>query len=401
MVDAADEAKTRGNRFFQEGQYQQAVDAFTEAISIDGSNAVYYSNRSGAYLKLNKAAQAVADARKCVELRPEWPKGYSRLGTSLFYQKKYADAKAAYEKGLTKDAADANLKDGLKNATAALSGAGAPQTLRQLCWDTTHAKFRAYQFVLRALMVISFVLYWTAGWGSAALATFCFGNFFKVAALNFVSFLAYNHGTPQLNAAYGQRLVMDPATQSLLFCLLFWFSSPYALAFFPILLNEIVHFASFASSLLAALGSNAGSTLETAVFDKIMPYFVGPQTPWHTLNTHAKWAAVYHRTPAVVASLDVAIGLSLIFELLTPARNFMLLLVYWQLLRIRYMISPQLKNAFADLDRGITTLVYHPRCPAIVATGYTKLQGMLAGMVKMPTPEEYQQQQGQSKCSIM
>ncbi|KAF0755417.1 hypothetical protein AaE_004977, partial [Aphanomyces astaci] len=236
-MDAADEAKTRGNRFFQEGQYQQAIDAFTEAISIDPSNAVYYSNRSGAYLKVNKAAQAVTDARKVVELRPEWPKGYSRLGTSLFYQKKYADAKAAYEKGLAKDANDANLKDGLKNATAALSGVGAPQTLRQLCWDTTHAKFRTYQFALRALMIVSFVLYWTAGWGSPSLAAFSFANFFKLAAINYVSFLAYNHGTPKLNQAYAQRLIMDPATQSLLFALLFWFSTPYGLALFPVVAN--------------------------------------------------------------------------------------------------------------------------------------------------------------------
>ncbi|RHY22494.1 hypothetical protein DYB32_009486, partial [Aphanomyces invadans] len=376
-MDAADEAKTRGNRFFQEGQYQQAIDAFTEAISIDPSNAVYYSNRSGAYLKVNKAALAVTDARKVVELRPDWPKGYSRLGTALFYQKKYTEAKAAYEKGLTKDATDANLKDGLKNASAALSGVGAPQTLRQLCWETTHAKFRTFQFALRALQIVSFVLYWTAGWGSPDFAAFCFANFFKLAAINYVSFLAYNHGTPKLTQAYAQRLVMDPATQSLLFSLLFWFSTPYALALFPILANELVHFASFAGSLLLAVNSSLGSTLETQVFDRVMPFVVGAQTQWHTLNTHAKWAAVYHRVPTLVASLEVAIGLSLILELITPARNFMLLLVYWQLLRIRYMISPQLKNAFADLDRGITTIVYHPRCPPIVSTAYAKLKAML------------------------
>ncbi|RHY58915.1 hypothetical protein DYB26_004565 [Aphanomyces astaci] len=387
-MDAADEAKTRGNRFFQEGQYQQAIDAFTEAISIDPSNAVYYSNRSGAYLKVNKAAQAVTDARKVVELRPEWPKGYSRLGTSLFYQKKYADAKAAYEKGLAKDTNDANLKDGLKNATAALSGVGAPQTLRQLCWDTTHAKFRTYQFALRALMIVSFVLYWTAGWGSPSLAAFSFANFFKLAAINYVSFLAYNHGTPKLNQAYAQRLIMDPATQSLLFALLFWFSTPYGLALFPVVANELVHFASFAGSLLLAVNSSLGSTLETHVFDRVMPFVV--------------WAAVYHRVPSLVATLEVAIGLSLILELLTPNRNFMLLLVYWQLLRIRYMISPQLKNAFADLDRVVTTAAFHPRSPPIVGTAYSKLKDMLAKMVAVPEPGQQQAApSSMPKCCIM
>jgi hypothetical protein len=42
-MDAADEAKLRGNRFFIEGQYQQALDAFTEAIEIQPSNAIFYS----------------------------------------------------------------------------------------------------------------------------------------------------------------------------------------------------------------------------------------------------------------------------------------------------------------------------------------------------------------------
>ncbi|CAK4652300.1 hypothetical protein LEN26_016802 [Aphanomyces euteiches] len=401
-MDAADEAKTRGNRYFQDGQYQQAVDAFTEAISIDGTNAVYYSNRSGAYLKLNKAAEAVADAKKCVELRPDWPKGYSRLGTALYYQKKYTEAKAAYEKGLTKDSSDANLKDALKNATAALAGTGAPQSLSQLCWQTTHAKFRSYQFALRSLMVISFLLYWTVGWVNPVLGYFCYANFFKLAVLNYVSFLAYNHGTPKFNQAYAQSLVLDPATQSLLFSLLFWLSTPYAMALLPVFLSEFVQFSSFAGSLLLATGSSLGSTIEAKVFDPIMPYFVGSQTQWHTLNNHAKWAAVYHRTPSVVASVEVAIGLSLIFELLTPARNFMLLLVYWQLLRIRYMISPQLKNAFADLDRAIATLVYHRRCPSIVATGYAKLKDMMAKAVAMPTPEQAQQQaSAMPKCTIM
>ncbi|CAK4238286.1 unnamed protein product [Aphanomyces euteiches] len=80
----------------------------------------------------------------------------------------------------------------------------------------------------------------------------------------------------------------------------------------------------------------------------------------------------------------------------------MLLLVYWQLLRIRYMISPQLKNAFADLDRAIATLVYHPRCPSIVATGYAKLKDMMAKAVAMPTPEQAQQQaSAMPKCTIM
>lgn len=51
-----------------------------QAITIDPDNHVLYSNRSAAYLKSDSKSKALWDAQKCVELQPEWAKGYSRLG---------------------------------------------------------------------------------------------------------------------------------------------------------------------------------------------------------------------------------------------------------------------------------------------------------------------------------
>ena len=42
-----------------------------------------YSNRSASFLKLSKVSQALADAEKCVELRPDWDKAYFRKATAL------------------------------------------------------------------------------------------------------------------------------------------------------------------------------------------------------------------------------------------------------------------------------------------------------------------------------
>jgi hypothetical protein len=33
---------------------------------------------------VGKLSAAVSDAERCIELKPEWGKGYSRLGTALF-----------------------------------------------------------------------------------------------------------------------------------------------------------------------------------------------------------------------------------------------------------------------------------------------------------------------------
>lgn len=53
---------------------------------------VLFSNRSGAYLQIDKAAEAEADARRCAKIRPNWGKAQYRLGAALMAQSKFADA---------------------------------------------------------------------------------------------------------------------------------------------------------------------------------------------------------------------------------------------------------------------------------------------------------------------
>lgn len=59
------------------------------------------------------------DAEKVVEIKPDWPKGYSRLGAALHGLHKWDDAVAAYQKGLELDPSNAQLKQGLADAEAA------------------------------------------------------------------------------------------------------------------------------------------------------------------------------------------------------------------------------------------------------------------------------------------
>ena len=48
----AEALKAQGNASFKEGRYDQAVGYFTSAIDLDGTNAVLFSNRSGAHASL-------------------------------------------------------------------------------------------------------------------------------------------------------------------------------------------------------------------------------------------------------------------------------------------------------------------------------------------------------------
>ncbi|XP_002509580.2 hsp70-Hsp90 organizing protein 3 [Ricinus communis] len=122
----AEEAKAKGNAAFSAGDFTTAVKHFTEAISIAPSNHVLYSNRSAALASLHNYADALTDAKKTVELKPDWSKGYSRLGAAYLGLNQIQDAISAYKKGLDIDPSNEALKSGLADAQARSSAPPPP-----------------------------------------------------------------------------------------------------------------------------------------------------------------------------------------------------------------------------------------------------------------------------------
>ena len=136
MTTTAEEFKAAGNTAFQAGDFKAAIDHYTRAIDLDGTNHVYYSNRSAAYYKQYYAAtsctddyssshdiyinlcKALKDAKSCLDIDPQFVKGYSRKGAALHGLKRYDDSIAAYTQGLEKDpSSDDGLKQSIVNAT--------------------------------------------------------------------------------------------------------------------------------------------------------------------------------------------------------------------------------------------------------------------------------------------
>lgn len=125
---SAQEYKNAGNKAFTEGRFQEAVDLFSKAIKEE-ENHVFYSNRSGAYASLKQYANALADAEKCIELSPSFVKGYSRQGAALFGLGRLADAKTAYQRGLSVDPTNSALKEGLNEVDAAVAARARSQDM--------------------------------------------------------------------------------------------------------------------------------------------------------------------------------------------------------------------------------------------------------------------------------
>lgn len=119
----ADEAKAKGNAAFSAGRFEEAVQYFSDAITLAPSNHVLYSNRSAAHASLHHYAEALDDAKKTVELKPDWAKGYSRLGAAHIGLGNAEDAVSAYQKGLELDPSNEGLKSGLADAKAAAARA--------------------------------------------------------------------------------------------------------------------------------------------------------------------------------------------------------------------------------------------------------------------------------------
>jgi stress-induced-phosphoprotein 1 len=124
MADKALEAKNKGNAAFSSGDFQTAVKCFTEAIGYDSNNHVLFSNRSAAYCSMGKYEEALQDANKTVELKPDWSKGYGRKGAALYGLHKYQEALQAYDKGLQLEPANAQLKKGRDDVEAAMAQSG-------------------------------------------------------------------------------------------------------------------------------------------------------------------------------------------------------------------------------------------------------------------------------------
>eukprot|EP00397_Hematodinium_sp_SG-2012_P007918 GEMP01007969.1.p1 GENE.GEMP01007969.1~~GEMP01007969.1.p1 ORF type:complete len:739 (+),score=189.29 GEMP01007969.1:68-2284(+) len=114
--EKAAEAKTLGNDAFAAKDFLAAYGHFTTAISHDASDPVFYSNRSAAAVHLQKYDEAIKDAEKCIDLSPDWAKGYSRLGSALVGNGEISRAIETFEKGLQIDPTNTAMQQSMAEA---------------------------------------------------------------------------------------------------------------------------------------------------------------------------------------------------------------------------------------------------------------------------------------------
>ncbi|KAK4462985.1 putative heat shock protein [Cladorrhinum samala] len=128
-MSTADELKQLGNKAIAAKNFDDAIDKFTQAIALDPSNHILYSNRSAAYASKKDWDHALEDAEKTTELKPDWPKGWGRKGAAMYGKRDLLGAYDAYEEGLKLDPNNAGMKNELASVKRAMEqegGAGNP-----------------------------------------------------------------------------------------------------------------------------------------------------------------------------------------------------------------------------------------------------------------------------------
>uniref|UniRef100_A0A3B3TGB7 Serine/threonine-protein phosphatase n=1 Tax=Paramormyrops kingsleyae TaxID=1676925 RepID=A0A3B3TGB7_9TELE len=94
---SAEELKEKANKYFKEKDYDNAIKYYTEALELNPDNAIYYSNRSLAYLRTECYGYALADATRALEIDKNYIKGYYRRATSNMALGKFKAALKDYE----------------------------------------------------------------------------------------------------------------------------------------------------------------------------------------------------------------------------------------------------------------------------------------------------------------
>ncbi|TVY44925.1 Heat shock protein sti1-like protein [Lachnellula subtilissima] len=116
----ADELKALGNKAIAEKNFDEAIEKFTEAIEIEPTNHILYSNRSAAFASKKDYQNALNDANKVTEIKPDWAKGWGRKGAAQHGLGDLVAAHDAYEEGLKLDPNNAQNKSGLASVKRAI-----------------------------------------------------------------------------------------------------------------------------------------------------------------------------------------------------------------------------------------------------------------------------------------
>ncbi|CAG5117190.1 unnamed protein product [Candidula unifasciata] len=118
--------KRKGNEYFSSQDYKNAVEMYSQALEISGTDHLLLSNRSHGYALMDRFEEALVDSQQVVQLCPDWPKGYLRKGCALYGLGRYEEAVVSFLQCLALDQNVSSAKEYLSKALDRILSAPPP-----------------------------------------------------------------------------------------------------------------------------------------------------------------------------------------------------------------------------------------------------------------------------------
>jgi len=107
------EEREKGNEFFKQQKFPEAIAAYAEAILRNPDEAVNYSNRAAGYTKLGEFQLGLNDCEEALKRDPKFLKAYIRKAHLQTVLKQYHRAVETYDQALKIEPENEEVKDGI------------------------------------------------------------------------------------------------------------------------------------------------------------------------------------------------------------------------------------------------------------------------------------------------
>jgi len=172
-------------------------------------------------------------------------------------------------------------------------------------------------------------------------------------------------GTPQPNATFLRRALLDENVQYFLLAFFWWSSKPIVFTLFPFMIFSLFHVLTFIRTGLMAQFLPPGPPSTAG----------GPPTPHPIAKRLQVWTkANFDPAMRVVAFAELAIFVRVLLGAITFQNSLLAPLVFAHFLRQRYYQSAFTRDAVAVSDRKVDEFVRKEGVPPVVAQVWDKVK---------------------------
>lgn len=125
-TEEAERLKTEGNNLMRTEKFVDALEMYSKAIELDGSNPVFYCNRAAAHSKMNNHHLAIEDCQRAIDMDPSYSKAYGRMGLAHSSLEKHREAVENFKKALELEPDNESYKSNLQIAEDKVKSGVAP-----------------------------------------------------------------------------------------------------------------------------------------------------------------------------------------------------------------------------------------------------------------------------------